>query len=461
MSNSRIFTNPEGEEDKHAYHSPAEKKLQAAITPFQDYINKQIIASAFLFFCTVIALIWASIPSISDQYHTFVNTSIGFHLSDLTFSEPLRLWVNDLLLTLFFFFVGLEIKREFLVGELTNVKKAGFVVFAAIGGMLLPASLYFFINIDTPTQLGWGIPMATDTAFALGILNCIKQRIPKGIFTFLAALAIIDDIGAILVIAIFYTDQFNSTMLLLALSLCTLLLLFNYAGFRKPFPYIMIGILIWVALENAGVHGTVSGILVAFLIPARPKKGPRHFIKRTRDLLNFFEKRKEKNPLVLGDQEQHVALEQVQEVAKQATTPLQRWESKLELPIALVVLPLFALVNAGIPVNFYLIEDLFAHPVSLGIIIGLVLGKPLGILLFSRLALWLRLGEMPKNTSHQKIFGASLLTGIGFTMSIFVSQLSFGNDAHLILLSKAAVLLSSVLAGILGIMYLLILTRKS
>lgn len=455
-----MFTKPEGEEDKHAYHTPIEDKLQDAVTPFQEYINKQIIASFFLFFCTITALVWASMPTLATYYDAFIDAPFGFFLSNFSFSTSLHFLVNDVLLTFFFFFVGLEIKREFLVGELTNYRSAAFVVMAALGGMIVPSTLYFIINYDTPTQLGWGIPMATDTAFALGILNCFKQKIPKGIFTFLAALAIIDDIGAILVIALFYTNNFDANMFLLAMFFCTLLAALNYAGFRRPFAYLAIGALVWASVEASGIHGTVAGILVAFLIPARPRKGPRHFIKKTRALLNLFEKRKDETPLILEDHEQHLVLEKVQEVARQATTPLQRWESKLELPVALLVLPLFALVNAGLAIRLDLIKEIFLQPISIGILIGLFFGKPLGIFLFSRLALWLKLGNMPANTSHQQILSVSLLTGIGFTMSIFVSNLSFGGQEHLIILSKAAVLVSSLVAGLAGIIALTLITRK-
>lgn len=461
MGNSKIFTPPEGEEELHAYQTPVEEKVRAALSPFQEYINSQAIASIFLLLCTVAALVLATLPSTASFYQEFVNASIGFHISQYSFENSLRFWVNDILLALFFFFVGLEIKREFLVGELTNRKRAILVVLGAIGGMIIPAALYYLININSDTQFAWGIPMATDTAFALGILSCFRQKIPKGVFTFLAALAIIDDIGAILVIAIFYTDHLSMPILSIAFLICCLVCFMNYAGFRKPLPYLITGIMIWASLEAAGIHGTVAGILVAFLIPARPQKGPRHFINKTRELLNYFEKRKEKNPLILEDQKQHSVIEKVQEIAQDATTPLQRWESKLELPIALLVLPLFALVNAGIPVDFGLIDDVFLQPVSLGILVGLVVGKPLGVIFFTRIGLWLQIGSLPDNTNFQHVLSIAVLTGIGFTMSFFISSLSFGNQEHILLLAKAAILISSFLAGFLGIVLLIIIARKS
>jgi NhaA family Na+:H+ antiporter len=454
-----MFHSGKGEDEKHAYHSALEHKVKGFLTPFQEYIKSQITASIFLFVCTIVALVWASIPAISSWYNAFVTASIGFHISDFTISMPLRFWVNDALLTLFFFFVGLEIKREFLVGELTDHKRAVFILFAAVGGMVIPAGIYLILNAGTPNQIGWGIPMATDTAFALGILSCFKRSLPKGIFTFLAALAIIDDIGAILVIAIFYTSHFNPWMLFIAFLLMAFLILLNYSGFRKPFLYIIIGLLIWIAIESAGVHGTLAGILVAFIIPARPEKGPRQFVKKIRSLLRYFETRKDKTPLVLEDQEQHAVLEEVQEVAQQATTLLQRWENKLKLFIALLVLPLFALVNAGIPVRLHWIDNLFTERVSQGILFGLVIGKPLGVLLFSRIALWLKIGKKPEGTTFNQIMGAALLTGIGFTMSLFISTLSF-NDENTLLMAKGAIFMGSFISAIMGVIFIWLSGKK-
>lgn len=454
LKKSTIFTPPEGETHCHAYHSPIEHKVKEVLSPFQNYIHSQICASLVLLLATLTAVVWASYPKFCSTYQIFTHISIGFHIADYSFSRPLYFWVNDILLTVFFFFVGLEIKREFLVGELTNPKKSILITCAAVGGMLVPASLYFLINYNTPTQSAWGIPMATDAAFALGILSFFRKRMSKGIFTFLAALAIIDDIGSIIIIAVFYTTEIKLNLLSGALGLSVILLLINFAGFRRPFPYIFTGILIWALLESAGIHGTVSGILVAFLIPARPKKGPRYALDKARKLLNFIEKRKEETPLVLKDEKQHIALAKVQSVAIDATTPLQRWESQLRLPIAIFILPLFALVNAGIPVNTQLLSNMFLEPASIGILIGLIIGKPLGVYLFSWFAVKCRLGILPEETSFKQIFSIALLTGIGFTMSIFIANLNFGEHAMLANTATGAILFGSLCAGLLGIIAL-------
>jgi len=460
LGNNKLFHSPQGEDDQHAYHTSLEETLRHALTPFQEHIKNQTTASILLFICTFAALVWAGLPALKTNYSAFVNSPIGFHISSFFFEKSLRFWVNDVLLAFFFFFVGLEIKRELLVGELTDRKQALFVIIAALGGMLLPAGIYFLINLHSSTQSGWGIPMATDTAFALGILNCFKHKLPRGIFIFMAALAILDDIGSILVIAIFYSSNFKLGLFLGALLLSALILVINYAGIRRPWPYIIIGIMMWALIEASGVHGTLSGILLAFLIPSRPAKGPKQFLKQTKDLLSNFEQRKNKTPLVLKDQEQHAVLEEVQETAQQATTPLQRWEGKLERPIALGVLPLFALVNAGIPLNFHLLASLFYERVSLGILLGLVIGKPLGILLFSKLALHYRLGTLPQQIKFKHIATVSILSGIGFTMSLFIANLSFQAPGNTLLIAKAAILFSSVFSGIIGIIFLFMACRK-
>lgn len=455
----KLFHPPGGEEEKHAYHTLFEKKFTDTLSPFQQYIKTQTTASILLFLCTLVALFWASLPAIANWYSKFINIHIGAYIANLAIKGPLQFWVNDVLLTLFFFFVGLEIKREFLVGGLTDRKRAILVLFAAIGGMLLPTSIYLIFNTNTPTEQGWGIPMATDTAFALGILSCFRKKLSKGVFTFLAALAIIDDIGAITVVAVFYTPHLNIFMLFYAIILAGFLILLNFTGVRKAFLYLIIGFLIWIFIEEAGIHGTIAGIVVAFLIPSRPKKGPIQFLKRTRVLLRYFELRKKKQPLILEDQKQHAVLEEVQEIALQATTPLQRWASKLELPISLIVLPLFALVNAGIPINLYLLNQVLTQRVSLGILLGLIIGKPIGVLLFSRIALWTRLGKLPENTQFTDLLGVALLTGIGFTMSLFISNLSFQIGEEILVISKAAILFGSLFSALLGIIVLLVLKK--
>ncbi len=456
---TRLFKAPQGEDDKHAYHTPLETKVKEILSPFQEYIASQITASFLLLVCTIIAIVWASLPNLSQWYTALTQLALGLHLGSIHLVMPLKFWVNDVLLTLFFFFVGLEIKREFLVGELTNPKQAVYVIVAAIGGMSIPPLIYLLFNHDTSTVSGWGIPMATDTAFALGIMSCFRRLLPKGLFSFMAALAIIDDIGAIIVIAVFYTTDLNVVLLLPILLLVTVLCLMNYAGFRKPWPYLIIGLIIWGLIESAGIHGTIAGILVAFLIPARPHYGPRRFIRKTRELLDDFENHRTAKPRVLEDDKQHEVLEEVQQIAQEATTPLQRWESRLELPVALVILPLFALINAGIALRPSLLPELLHNSVALGILLGLLVGKPIGIILFSQLATWCKFGIPPMGVSRSHISIAGLLAGVGFTMSLFIANLSFA-DHETILLAKAAILFGSLLAAAIGLISILTFGTK-
>ena len=322
--------------------------------------------------------------------------------------------------------------------------------------MVIPGLIYFYINAGTPAEVGWGIPMATDTAFALGFLTCFKHKLPKGIFTFVAAVAIIDDIGSIFIIAIFYNHIADLSLLYLALVFISILVFVNFAGIRNPLPYIFIGIIIWALIELANIHGVVVGIIVAFLIPARPKHGPKQFLSEIKILLMSFEKKRNQKRLVLEDQQQHLVLEQVQNIAHLSTTPLQHWKSKLELPVVLLVLPIFAFVNAGIPVDLSLIDKIFVHPVSLGILLGLLLGKPIGILLFGYFSLHLRLAILPDKLAFKNIVNVSLLTSIGFTMSLFIADLSFNGQEEMLVLAKAAIIFASCISGILGILLLMI-----
>lgn len=436
------------------YQTSLEQKVNNVLSPFQDFIGTQVAASLFLLTCTLLAILWASIPSISSYYTELVSAKLGISLSSFQYVKSLRFWVNDVLLTLFFFFVGLEIKRELLVGELNHSKTRVAVIITSLGGMLVPSLLFYAINHHATSAKGWGIPMATDTAFALGVAACFRSKLSNSAISFLAAVAIIDDIGAILVIAIFYTSTVNVYALLVAIVMLLMLIIFNHAGSRSPLPYVIFGILMWAALEKSGIHGTIAGIVCAMAIPARPKKTSKQFIKHTEQLIDYVKNRKHKTILILEDEKQHQAIEEVQEVAKQATTPLQRWESRLELPIALIVLPLFALFNAGIKIRPQLLDELFKNYLSIGIVLGLVVGKPLGIMLFSRLAQITKLGEFPGKMKFNDLWGLAFLTGIGFTMSIFMATLCF-TASHELLLAKCATLVASLVSAVVGLTLIL------
>lgn len=445
----------------HQYQTPLEQKVDKVINPFQQFIQRQSTASYFLLVSILIALLFATFPHTTHHYIKFIELELGLNIGSLNFNNNLTFFVNDILLTIFFFFVGLEIKREFLVGELTDRKRETLIILAAIGGMIFPSIIFYSINYGTETSIGWGIPIGTDTAFALGILYLFQNRLPKGILTFMAGLAIIDDIIAILVIALFYTKNLQAIYLVYAIPVVISIMLLNYSGAKKPLAYVVLGGLLWFFVESAEVHGTLAGIVTAFLIPARPKKAPENFIEKTKKLLDYFEQRQDKNFHVLQDATQHLLLKKVEEIAAQTSTPLQRWESKLQLPVTIIILPLFALVNSGIPLNLRLLSSVFLNNVSLGIFFALVIGKPLGILLFSTIALKTKIGKLPNNLTLKNLVVPALLAGIGFTMSLFIANLCFNNNPEILTLCKIAILISSAVSASLAMTMIKAMEVKS
>jgi NhaA family Na+:H+ antiporter len=302
--------------------------------------------------------------------------------------------------------------------------------------------------------------MATDTAFAVGVLALLRKHIPAGLTAFLTALAIIDDLGAILVIAVFYTDTLNLVFLSAAVVLLMLLIVLNAAGMRRPGVYFLIGGLVWLAMLGSGVHATVAGVLVALTVPARPKRGPDWFVNRTHELADEFASMEEKSvkPL-LGEEAQHAVAERVQDTVEKATTPLQRWERYLESPVALLVMPIFALANAGIPIQLQSLSGLWSEPLAQGIVLGLVPGKVLGITFMTWLSLRLGLGQLSKGVQMRHIAGIGLLGGMGFTMSIFITNLGFESETATLVTAKTAILLASLVAGIAGFLWLRLLSR--
>lgn len=455
----RLFCPPDGEEQIHNYLTYLELKVKKILTPFDTFTQSQIAASGVLLCCTIIAIVMATEPHLAFYYQQLINFPIAIEIGSWKLKEPLTFWINDILLTLFFFIVGLEIKRAFLVGELKNSRCTVLILAAAFGGMLVPSLIFYLINHSNDYVNGWGIPTATDTAFVLGIMSCFRRKLSTGVFTFMVALAIFDDIGATIIVALFYAEEVLLGKLLVALALLGLLVLFNLAGLRRAWPYLVIGIFLWFFTDSAGVHGTIAGIVVAMTIPARPGQGPRHFIRKTRKLVRYFEQRKQKTALVLEDEQQYSILAQIRVMAEDATTPLQRWEHSLERPIALVVLPLFALLNAGISLG-YLDTSSILHPLTLGIVLALVLGKPLGIITGAYLMLKLRLGILPQQVRFEYIIATAILGGVGFTMSIFMANATFYTQPETLMAAKVGILLSSILSGIIGIVWLWVLTSR-
>lgn len=336
--------------------------------------------------------------------------------------------------------MGLEIKYEILMGELASIKNAALPIVAAIGGMVVPAVIYTVFNLNTEAASGWGIPMATDIAFAVGVLTLLGQRIPKSLVTFLAALAIIDDLGAVLVIAIFYTSTLSIIALVAAGILFILLLLFNRGGIRHPLPYLLVGTALWYAVLISGVHATIAGILLAITIPSWAVHKPEYFRQQ---LVKFFAQAQKDSSFSVA----------VEATAIAAQSPLQRMERILDPWVTFVIVPIFALANAGIDLSHIIWIETLSEKVTLGVMLGLAVGKFMGISLFSWLAVYFRLGQLPTGVDWQYLLGAAWLGGIGFTMSIFINQLAFLDPLY-IEQAKIGILLASGISAAIGLVWL-------
>jgi len=384
----------------------------------QKFLQKESTAGIILMLVTLLALIFSN-TFLSEFYNNFLHTPIEFKIGTiLDISKPLILWVNDGLMAIFFLLIGLEIKRELILGHLSSLSKIALPGIAAIGGMLVPALIYVAFNYDNEFALrGWAIPTATDIAFALGILSLLGKRVPVSLKIFLMALAIFDDLGAILIIAFFYTSDVSTMSLLMALVCIIVLITMNKMQITLVSTYAFVGVILWVFVLKSGVHATLAGIILAFTIP----------------LNAINEKRKR-------------------------ISPVKSLQHYIHFWVAFYILPIFAFVNAGIDLRS-LSLDLIINPVSLGIIFGLFIGKQLGVFFFVYLAVKFKFASLPKGTTWAQIYGVSVLTGIGFTMSLFIDSLAFQDSAMFSYTDKLAILIGSVLSGVFG--YLILLKVKS
>lgn len=381
----------------------------------RDFLHSGTGPGILLIACVIISLLIANSP-LGKVFESLLNTEIGYHSESLHLKYPILLWVNDGLMAIFFLLVGLEIKRELIQGELSSPKKAVLPIFAALGGVIVPALSFILLNKGTETAPGWAIPMATDIAFALAIITLLGKKVPFSLKIFLAALAIVDDLMAILVIAIFYAGELHYNYMFYAIGIFLLLLLFNRLGIKNITFYLIPGLFIWYFIHHSGIHATIAGVLTAFTLPTKSK----------------------------SDKE----------------APLLRLEHALNRPVNLLIMPFFALVNTNIEFVDGMLEGLIT-PLGLGIILGLFLGKPFGIFLFSWVSIKLGLSTMPKHAGWKHILGVGMLAGIGFTMSIFIALLSFTGHELLMAEAKFSVLVASVISGVCGSLFLIALARQS
>ena len=442
------------------YHAPWEKSFDKILTPFEEFIHRQTTSGLLLMGTAVLALVLANGP-LSSAYERLVLTPIGLAIGGWTLEMTLHHWINDGLMALFFFVVGLELKRELLVGELAKPRNAALPIAAAIGGMVVPGLVYFAINPAGDAALGWAIPMATDIAFAIGALALLASRVPKALITFLVALAIVDDLGAVTVIAVFYTDTIALVPLGVAGTLFLMLMVFNLIGIRKILPYFIVAVFLWYAFLLSGVHATLAGILGALSVPATPKYDPERFSQHVKELLRRFDTSHEPGKSIMTNDALRAVVQTLENGVHSVETPLQRLEHIWHIPVAYIVIPIFALANAGIPLAIGSMRESLTDPVMLGVSLGLVLGKFVGITGASWLMLKLGLAALPKDTRFTQIAGVSLLAGIGFTMSIFVAQLGFGAREDLLLMAKTGILVGSLLAGVAGFIWLYVVSEPA
>jgi NhaA family Na+:H+ antiporter len=422
------------------------------LNAFQRFFKNESSSAIPLFFATAVALAWANLSHAS--YEHIWHMELSLRLGQLSVTKSLAHWIDEALMALFFFTVGLEIKYEMLVGELASLRKAMLPVIGAVGGMVVPALVFTYFNHGLPTQRGWGIPMATDIAFALAVLAILSKRIPLGLKVFLSALAIADDLGAVMVIALFYTEQIMWGYLFAAAGFIALLILANRLWIHNPLVYAILGLGVWVAFLGSGCHATVAGVLVAAFIPARGKYETDDFIQEVNHQMNQFQCEPGSCGFSILLNSRHLdAVHAIEESCHDVETPLQRMEFGLHGWVTYVIIPLFALANAGLYLGDIQPMQALVHPVTLGVGLGLLLGKPVGIALFSLVGARMLKIDLPQNVSSRHIVGAGCLGGIGFTMSLFIGGLSF-TDPQLISFTKLGILAASLLAAGAGTLVL-------
>ncbi|HRN26118.1 MAG: Na+/H+ antiporter NhaA [Ignavibacteriaceae bacterium] len=432
-------------------HDQPKTPIERLTYPIQEFLHQEASGGILLIIATVIALAWANSP-FADSYHSLWHTYFTIDLAGMSLKYSLHHWINDGLMVIFFFVVGLEIKRELFVGELSSAKKAALPIAAALGGMVFPALIYFFFNSGTEASSGWGIPMATDIAFVVGILALLGKRVPLSLKIFILALAIVDDLGAVLVIAFFYTSNISFTSLIIAGGLIVLLIALNKMGVRNLLIYTFVGIVLWLAFLKSGVHATVAGVLLAFTIPVSSRINTKKFKNETENLLKDFDNAGEHGEDVLTNSERLTIIDHIENNCEKILTPLQRFEQGLHPWVSFLIMPVFALANAGVTIGAGFSSAL-THSVSLGIIFGLFIGKQIGIFGFSYLAVKLKIASVPEGVSWKKIYAASIIAGIGFTMSLFIANLAFDSE-ELLNIAKVGILSASLISGIIGFLIL-------
>lgn len=428
------------------------------IEPIQKFINRSTTSGILLFTTALLAMIIANSP-LEHWYHELWEIPFQIGFGEFSINKNLHHWINDGLMAVFFFVVGLELKREIISGELSNPKNAILPIGAAIGGMVFPAIIYLIFNPGGEPSNGWGVPMATDIAFALGLLYLLGDRVPISLKVFLTALAIADDIGAVLIIAFFYTSNINELSLIVGGVFLLIMIIANRIGVKSAFVYAFVGIVgLWVAFLMSGIHATIAAVLAALTIPASAKVPEDIFARKMNRLLGTFVSLDKTKAATLTE-DQLVVLSQMKTMSDYAMPPLQKLEHSMHPLVAFVVMPIFAFANAGITIKGDFFELLFS-PITLGVMVGLLVGKVIGVYLISFLLIKFKIAPLPSDMSKLHLLGAALLAAIGFTMSLFIAGLAF-EDPIYDMQAKIGVLIATLIASILGYITIKVANNKA
>nr|WP_320119732.1 Na+/H+ antiporter NhaA [uncultured Marinifilum sp.] len=425
--------------------------------PLVEFVRLEAFGGIVLMFFTILAIFIAN-SSQGESFIAYWQGYFGLHFGSWELSKTIIHWINDGLMAVFFFVVGLEIKRELLTGGLSSMRKASLPIFAAIGGMVVPALFYVSLNLTGSGTHGWGVPMATDIAFALGILILLGKRIPVSLKLLLTSIAIVDDIGAVIVIALYYTSEIDWLYLLYGGGIYALLWLINLLRVRNISIFLILGIILWYMLLKSGVHATLAGILLAFTIPAHANRNIFEFVRSNVIIMNQLDDSTYDKQIEFKEKHVQSSVYAIRNNCIEVISPLHRLEHLYHPWVAYLIVPLFAFANAGVLIDSKLLTNI-DQPISLGIIFGLFVGKPLGIFLFSYLSVQLKLAQKPIEICWSQILGIGFLGGIGFTMSFFVSQLAF-SDVQVLNLAKFAVLIASFMSGLIGFLILRFFCRN-
>jgi NhaA family Na+:H+ antiporter len=427
--------------------------------PFITFVSVEAAGGIMMILMTTAAMVITN-SQFFELYSRILHIKLSVGFDSAIFTRSVHFWINEGLMTCFFLVVGLEIKRETLVGELASVKQAILPAAGALGGVLVPALIYWYFNKGTASESGWGVPMATDIAFVVGALTMLSSRVPSSLTIFLVSLAIVDDLVAVVIIAVFYSQAISFFYLSMATIVIVALVVMNILGVRNPAPYIVVGIVLWAFVYASGVHATVAGVIIALTIPARSARDTHGFADDAKQLIEAFRNQRSRDYLIHLREENQMVIRQLENMFRQIEPPLQRLEYVLHPWVIFGIMPIFALANAGVILNSDLLANAATSNQSLGIMLGLFVGKQVGIFSATYLAVKLGIAKLPESVTMKHVYGGAVLCGIGFTMSLFIAELSFTQHTELLNEAKVSILAGSLLSGLIGTTILYLIGQK-